>query len=153
MQAVRVQAEELRKALTNAVDDDAAAFEAVMGAFKLPKGTEEQQKVRQAAIKLATLNAAHVPLHTAADSVKVMELAGRCARDGNLNAISDAMSGAALARAALTSAGYNVRINLNSLDDKSAGEKLLVELGELETRADQIEKEIRRTMKERGGVS
>ena len=124
-----------------------------MGAFKLPKGTPEEQKVRQAAITMATLNAAHVPLHTAADAVQVMELAGRCARDGNLNAISDAMSGAALGRAALTSAGYNVRINLNSLDDPSAGEKMLAELHELESRADGIEKEIRSTLKERGGVA
>jgi glutamate formiminotransferase/formiminotetrahydrofolate cyclodeaminase len=153
MQAIRIQAEELRKELTNAVEDDSAAFEAVMGAFKLPKDTEDQQKGRQAAIKIATLNAARVPLHTVAGSVKVLELAGRCARDGNLNAISDAMSGAAMARAALTAAGYNVRINLNSLDDKSAGEKMLKELRELEKKADKIEKEIRKTMEVRGGVS
>jgi glutamate formiminotransferase/formiminotetrahydrofolate cyclodeaminase len=153
MQAIRVQAEELRKELTDAVEDDSAAFEAVMGTFKLPKATEEQQEARQAAIKIATLNAAHVPLHTVASSVKVMELAGRCARDGNLNAISDAMSGAAMARAALTAAGYNVRINLNSLDDKSAGEKMLKELHELEKKADKIEKEIRKTMEVRGGVT
>ena len=153
MQAIRIQAEELRKELTNAVEDDSAAFEAVMGAFKLPKDTEDQQKGRQAAIKIATLNAARVPLHTVAGSVKVLELAGRCARDGNLNAISDAMSGAAMARAALTAAGYNVRINLNSLDDKSAGEKMLKELRELEKKADKIEKEIRKTMEVRGGVT
>ena len=153
MQAIRIQAEELRKELTNAVEDDSAAFEAVMGAFKLPKDTEDQQKARQTAIKIATLNAARVPLHTVAGSVKVLELAGRCARDGNLNAICDAMSGAAMARAALTAAGYNVRINLNSLDDKSAGEKMLKELRELEKKADKIEKEIRKTMEVRGGVT
>lgn len=152
MQAIRVQAEELRKELTAAVEDDAAAFEAVMGAFKLPKETAEQQKARAAAIHMATINAAHVPLHTVENSVKVMELAAKCAQDGNLNAISDAMSGAALARAALTAAGYNVRINLNSLEDKSAGEKMLKELRDLEKRADKIEKEIRKTMEERGGV-
>jgi glutamate formiminotransferase/formiminotetrahydrofolate cyclodeaminase len=152
MQAVRVQAEELRKELTHAVEDDASAFEAVMGAFKLPKESEEQQKARTAAIQIATINAAHVPLHTVKNALKVMELAARCARDGNLNAISDAMSGAAMARASLTAAGYNVRINLNSLEDKSAGEKMLKELVDLEKQAGQIEKEIRKTMEERGGV-
>ena len=153
MQAVLVQAEELRKALTNAVKDDSSAFEAVMEALKLPKVTEEEQKARQAAIKIATLNAAHVPLDTAAHSVKVMELAEVCARHGNLNAISDAMSAFALGRAAITAAGYNVRINLNSLDDKSAGENMLKELRGLEKKADKIETEIRKTMEERGGVS
>jgi formiminotetrahydrofolate cyclodeaminase len=82
-----------------------------------------------------------------------MELAALCARDGNLNAISDAMSASALARAALTAAGYNVRINLNSLEDKEAGETMLQELRDLEKKADKIEKEIRKTMEERGGVS
>jgi len=152
MQAVRVQAGELRKELTNAVDDDASAFEAVMGAFKLPKETEEQQKARRAAIHVATMNAAHVPLHTVKNAVKVMELAGMLVKDANLNAISDAMSGAAMARAAITAAGYNVRINLNTLDDKSAGEKMLKELKDLEKKADKLEKEIRKTMEERGGV-
>ena len=152
MQAVGVQAEELRKELTDAVEDDSAAFEAVMGALKLPKETEEEQKSRAAAIYIATINAAHVPLHTVKNSVKVMELAARCAKDGNLNAISDAMSGAAMGRAALTAAGYNVRINLNSLEDKSAGEKMLKELVELEKQADAIEQEIRDIMAKRGGV-
>ncbi len=152
MQAIRVQAGELRKELTDAVDDDASAFEAVMGAFKLPKETEEQKKARDAKIQLAMMNAAHVPLHTVKDAVKVMELAGMLVKDANLNAISDAMSGAAMARASITAAGYNVRINLNSLEDKSAGEKMLKELKELEKKADKIEKEIRKTMEARGGV-
>jgi glutamate formiminotransferase/formiminotetrahydrofolate cyclodeaminase len=153
MQAILAQAEELRKELTNAIEDDSAAFEAVLGAFKLPKETEDQQKTRQAAIQIATWNAAHVPLHTAANSVRVMELAARCAKVGNLNAISDAMSGAALGRASLTAAGYNVRINLKSLEDRSAGGKMLSELSDLEKKADEIEREIRKTMEERGGVS
>ncbi len=152
MQAIRLQAGKLRKELTHAVEDDAAAFEAVMGAFRLPKETEDEKNARQAAIQVATLNAARVPLHTVANAVKVIELAALCAKDGNLNAISDAMSGAALARAALTAAGYNVRINLNALEDKSAGEKMLNELRELEEKADTIEKEIRKTMEVRGQI-
>ncbi len=150
MQAVRVHAEELRKKLTDAVEDDSAAFEAVMGAFKLSKETQEQQKSRAAAIQMATINAAYVPLNTARYTLKVMELAARCVRDGNLNAISDAMSGAAMARASLTVAGYNIRINLKSLEDKSAGERILMELAGLEKQADTIEKDIRRIVEERG---
>ena len=152
MQAIRVMAEKLRKELTLAVDDDASAFEAVMGAFKLPKETEGQKAQRAAAIHNAMLNAAHVPLHVAQDVVKVMELALKCAKEGNVNAISDSMSGFAMSRAALTAAGYNVKININSLEDKSVGEKLLKELKELETKADGLEKEIRKTMQERGGI-
>ena len=152
MQAIRVVAENLRKELTQAVDDDASAFEAVMGALRLSKESDELAAVRQSAIISATLNAAHIPLHVAEDVVKVMELALKCAQHGIVNAVSDSMSGFAMARAALTAAGYNVRININSLEDKSVGEKMLNELAELEAKADQLEKEIRKTMSERGGI-
>ncbi len=152
MQAIRVMAENLRKELTQAVEDDSAAFEAVMGAFRLPKTTEEDQTKRNAAIHVATVNAARVPLRVAKDVVKVMELASKCAKEGNLNAISDTASGFAMARAALTASGYNVKVNINSLEDKSVGEKMLEELKELETKADTLEKEIHQTMEIRGGI-
>ena len=152
MQAVRVMAESLRKELTQAVDDDASSFEVLMATFKLPKDTEEQRSKRDAAIVQATLNAARIPLHVSADAVKVMELALKCARHGNLNAISDAMSGFAMARASLTAAGYNVRINVNSLEDKSPGDKMLAELAELEKKADKLESDIRAVMQERRGI-
>ncbi len=152
MQAIRVMAESLRQELTQAVDDDSASFEVLMATFKLPKETDEQKSARNAAIVQATLNAAHIPLHVAEDVVKVMELALKCAKDANLNAISDSMSGFAMARAALTAAGYNVKININSLEDKSLGDKMLKELAALEKHADKLEKEIRAVMKERGGI-
>ncbi len=153
MQAIRVVAENLRKELTQAVDDDSSAFEVLMAKYKMPKDTEEQKAARNAAIIQATLNAAHVPLHVAEDSVKVMELALKCAKHANVNAISDAMSGFAMSRAALTAAGYNVRINIHSLGDvSSSGGRMLNDLVQLESKADKLEAEIRSVMKERGGI-
>jgi formiminotetrahydrofolate cyclodeaminase len=152
MQAIRVMAEKLRKELTQSVDDDASSFEVLMATFKLPKDTEGQKAARNTAIIQATLNAAHIPLHVAEDAVKVMELALKCAKDGNANAISDSMSGFAMARASLTAAGYNVRININSLGDKSSGAKMLKELKALEKEADKMEKEIQKVMKDRRGI-
>jgi len=81
-----------------------------------------------------------------------MDLALKCAKEANINAISDSMSGFAMSRAALAAAGYNVKINLNSLDDKSVGEKMLEELKELEAKAETLEKEIREVMHSRGGI-
>lgn len=152
MQAIRVIAEKLRKELTHAVDDDASAFEVLMGTFKLPKETEDDKSIRRSAILNATINAAHIPLHVAEQVIKVMELALKCAKHGNVNAISDAMSGFAMSRAALTAAGYNVKINLSSLEDRSVGEKMLNELKDCEAKADELEKEIRKTISERGGI-
>lgn len=152
MRAIRVVAENLRKELTQAVDDDASSFEILMATFRLPKETDEEKASRADAIVRATLNAAHVPLHVASDAVKVMEIALKCARSGLQSAISDAMSGFAMARAALTAAGYNVRINIDSLEDKSAGERMLADLAELEFEADKLELEIQSVMKGRGGI-
>jgi len=143
MLAVRVRAHQLRLELSQAVEDDSAAFEAVMGAFKLPKSTEAEKRTRQAAIDLAMMNAAHVPLHTATAAVQVLELAAKCARDANLNAVSDAVSGASMARAAMTAAGYNVRINLFEHPDKPTSEKMLTQLAELQARADALDNDIR----------
>jgi formiminotetrahydrofolate cyclodeaminase len=123
-----------------------------MGTFKLPKETDEEKTTRNSAIVAATLNAAHMPLHVAEQVIKVMELALKCARKGNLNAISDSMSGFSMCRASLTAAGYNVRINLNTLEDKAVGEKMLNELKGYEAKADELEKEIRKTLSERGGL-
>jgi len=152
MQAIRVVAENLRAELTQSVEDDSAAFEFLMGAFQLPKDTSEQKKARDAAILQATLNAAHIPLHVCEDAVKVMELALKCAEHGNLNAISDSASGFAMLRAALTAAGSNVKINLNSLADQLVGVKMLGELAALELKADKLEEELRETMRTRGGI-
>jgi glutamate formiminotransferase/formiminotetrahydrofolate cyclodeaminase len=153
MTEILKQAERLRRELTAAVDEDAAAFEAILAAFKLPKETGEQQSARNEAIEQATLTAARVPLATAERAVKVMALAERCVALGNLNAISDGASAAAMAKAALISAGYNVRININGLGDKHAGDLLLAQLTMLEDKAAKLEQDVRKTMVERGGLS
>jgi glutamate formiminotransferase/formiminotetrahydrofolate cyclodeaminase len=153
MQAVRVHAEKLREELTYAVDDDAGAFETVMGAYRLPKDTPEEKAARKTSIQSATLNAAHVPLHVAEDAIKVMELALMCVESANVNAISDAAVGATMAKAGLTAAGYNVRINVESLPEPSAGEQYISQIRELETQAAELEKSIRKKMAERGGFS
>ncbi|MDK1082171.1 MAG: glutamate formimidoyltransferase [Anaerolineae bacterium] len=151
MQAIRVHAEKLREELTFSVDDDAGAFEAVMGAFRLPKGTGKEKSARKKTIQSATINATHIPLHVAKGAIKIMELALICVESGNLNAISDAASAAALAKAGFTAAGYNVKINVAALPDSSAGKQFLDEIQGLESQVVEIEKSIREKMQERAG--
>jgi glutamate formiminotransferase / formiminotetrahydrofolate cyclodeaminase len=152
MQALLNHAEELRLELTEAIQRDTEAFDAVMAAFKLSKDTPEQEALRDQKVEQATLNAAHVPLSVAGKAVEVMDLALQAVSLGNLNAISDGATGAALARAALTGAGYNVRINVTSLKNASSGAPLLEELRKLEGQAEAIEAQIRQTLIERGGM-
>jgi glutamate formiminotransferase / formiminotetrahydrofolate cyclodeaminase len=153
MESILQQSERLRAKLTRAVEEDAQAFDAILQAFKLPKDTPEQESERMEAIEKATMHAAEVPLENARRAVRVMELCQHATTIGNLNAISDAASGAALARAALTAAGYNVRINITSLQNKNSGDGLIAEIENLEAQAAKIEQSIRQTLKERGGLS
>ncbi len=153
MLAVRAQAQKLRSELASAVADDAAAFEAVLAALRLPRSTEAETFARHAAVQVATLNAADVPLRTARDALQAMQLAAKSAKDGNLNAISDAMSGALLSHAALRAAGYNVRINLQTIEDASAASRMRQEIDSLEQEAQRLAAEVRNTLQERAGIA
>jgi glutamate formiminotransferase/formiminotetrahydrofolate cyclodeaminase len=152
MLAVLDEAEYLKKKLTNAVQEDSTAFDKVMSAFRLPKGSEEEKATRAAAIGKATLHAAEVPLETARFSLRVMELALQAAQIGNPNAITDAGTGAALALAALTGAGYNIRINALDLNTDEA-ELLINQLEQLESKAIETNERLRETLQERGGIA
>ncbi len=151
--AIAARAEELRRLMRKTVEADAAAFDAMMDAFRLPKTTPEEKEARAEAIQRATLHAADVPLETARLAVEGMSLALRAAQIGNLNAITDAASGAAMARAALTASGYNVRINLASLKDESQKAERLQTLRTLEARADELDSALREILSTRGGFS
>lgn len=153
MQLLIEKADHLRHQLTEAVEKDAGAFNQVMVAYKLSKDTPDQLKKRQEAIEQATLIAAQVPLEVAGLSLQVLELIAQAASLGNINAISDAGSGGALARAALTGAGMNVRINAAALLNQTLAAPLLTELAGIEEQANFLEAQIRQAIQERGGIS
>lgn len=153
MQAVLSQAEELRSSLTEAIAQDAAAFESVMAAYKLPKETAEQQSQRSQAVEAALLRAAQAPLQVAEKAVAVLSLAVQVVEAGNLNAISDGAVGGTLAGACLAGAGYNVRINLNSLQNREAAAAFLERLQTLEKTAAGLNLHIQSTLSRRGGIS
>jgi glutamate formiminotransferase/formiminotetrahydrofolate cyclodeaminase len=151
MRAIEQNADALRSQLHAAVAQDASAFEAVMNALRLPKGTELEQAQRQLALEDATRQAALVPLSVAHWACEVLELAAETAEIGNANTISDAASAASLARAGLTGADRNVRVNAAGLRDKSPAEAWLAELSALEARADAAEARARGAFQSRLG--
>ena len=119
MNAVAAEADGLRSELLSLVDADAAAFDQVMAAFRLPKETPEEQAARSEAIQAGYKAAVDPPLRVCTKSVRVLELAVRVAERGNPNAASDAGVAALLAAAALEGAAMNVEINLGSIKDES----------------------------------
>ncbi len=106
-----------RKKFVKNIDKDAAAYNEVMAAFKLPKDTEEEKHLRKEAIQEGLKQAALIPLSVAKDAAKLLELAGKVVEKGNKNAITDGAVAAMMARTAVLSALYNVKINLSSIKD------------------------------------
>jgi glutamate formiminotransferase/formiminotetrahydrofolate cyclodeaminase len=105
--------------LAAAIDRDAQSFEAVMSAFQMPKGTDEEQTKRDAAIESATRRAAEVPMETALAAVELFEKLVQLEPMAAPSMLSDLHVGRWMAAAAARGALENVAINLASLHDSS----------------------------------
>lgn len=142
MKAITVTASKLRKKLIKDIDKDATAYNEVMKAFKMPKNTEKQQDRRNKAIQTGLKNASLVPLGVARDALDIMDLIAKVIRKGNKNAVTDGAVAALTARAAILGALYNVKINLNFIEDLKFLKEMTKEIKRIESRAVQKEKEI-----------
>jgi formiminotetrahydrofolate cyclodeaminase len=143
MTAVAAAAENYRKTLLKDIDRDSDAFNAVMAAFRLPKDSAEEKEARKRAIADAFKTAATVPLEVAKTGYAVMALAEKAVREGNRNAVTDALVAVMMARTAVLSALLNVRINLNSIEDGDFVAAVAEQIKTLEADAENREKEIR----------
>lgn len=114
--AIKEKANSLQARLLTLVEKDAASFDSVMAAFKLPKATEEEKLRRKEKIQEALKLASKVPLEVALVSTEIFELIPTLL-EGNQNAITDAMIAAMNARNAVLGALLNARINLGSIKD------------------------------------
>ncbi len=97
---------ELRKKFLDLADQDVAAFDAVMGAYR----SKDKKK-----IKKGLERAIAVPQQTKELACLVQKLARAMIEKGNKNAVSDAKTAMHLAEAAEKSAEENIRINEESL--------------------------------------
>jgi methenyltetrahydrofolate cyclohydrolase len=131
MQDVRAKTEALRKKLTGMIQDDVKAFDAVMGAYGMPKETDADKQARDKAIQAALKLATDVPLACARAAREVIDLAAIASDKGNLNVISDAGVGVLAGYAALRSAALNVFTNARMITDKTFAEAKLQELNQL----------------------
>ncbi|MGH7622025.1 MAG: glutamate formimidoyltransferase [Gemmatimonadaceae bacterium] len=120
-----VQAAALGKRLAELVDLDAQSYEAVSAAYKLPKATPEQETNRKAAITAALIGASEVPLETARACAEIGSLAEIAAARGNVNARADAGVAALLADAGCRGAAFNVKVNVDALDESAQARGLL----------------------------
>ena len=142
MQEIAKDAFQYRERLIRYIDKDSDAYNDVMAAFKLPKGTEQERNNREGAIQEALINATLVPLDVARDAFKIIELAGKAVKQGNKNAVTDAAVAVMMARTAALSALYNVKINLASIKDTDFVEEIREEIKHMESEIVNREREI-----------
>lgn len=142
MQDIAKDAFQYRERLIRTIDKDSNAYNDVMAAIKLPKGTEQERNNREGAIQEALINATLVPLDVARDAFKIIELAGKAVKQGNKNAVSDAAVAVMMARTAVLSALYNVKINLASIKDTNFVEEIREEIKHMESEIVNREREI-----------
>jgi formiminotetrahydrofolate cyclodeaminase len=135
LQKVLAKAEKLRAELTAAIEEDVVAFNGVMGAYGLPRATDEDKAKRTEAIQSALKAATLAPLAACKACFEVIDLSREAAEKGNLNVISDAGVAVLAANAGLRSCALNVFINAKAIKDRDFAEKQLAEVNALLDRA------------------
>ncbi|NCC73609.1 MAG: glutamate formimidoyltransferase [Sphingobacteriia bacterium] len=132
----------LKDELLLLVDEDTRAFNRIMDAFGLPKGTEEEKKTRTQAIQEASKYAMEIPLRVMKKSFESLEIIKAMALIGNPNSVSDAGVGALCALTAVRGAFLNVKINASGIQDHDFINKIIFEASEIETKSAIIGQEI-----------
>ena len=137
-----VKGQAIKDDLLALVDEDTNAFNKVMEAFGLPKGTDEEKAARALAIQDATKYATEIPFRTMRRAFDAFEIIKAMVETGNPNSVTDAGVGALCVRSAIIGAFLNVRINAASLKDKVFADTLLQQGAEIQRKAIDLEAEI-----------
>ncbi|GAU77366.1 cyclodeaminase/cyclohydrolase family protein [Fusibacter sp. 3D3] len=119
MKVIAEKMSAFKQAFVLMIDKDANSFDKVMKAYKLPKETDAEKAERSRLIQEGMAYAASVPLEVAEKTAELFELIEVLVQKGNKNAQTDALVSAMMARTAILSALYNVKINLSSIKDET----------------------------------
>jgi glutamate formiminotransferase / formiminotetrahydrofolate cyclodeaminase len=114
LEALRKEAD----ALTEAIDSDAASYDAVMAAFKMPQGDAAEVATREDAIQKTTKGAAEVPMKVAERAVALYERLGQLEAIAAASMKSDLQVARLMAEAGSRGAIANVEINLDGIKDE-----------------------------------
>jgi methenyltetrahydrofolate cyclohydrolase len=121
----------LAKTLETLIDRDSQAYDEVMAAYRLPKGTEEEKTTRAPRIDAALKAAIDTPLDVMRACASAIAESEAVLTFGNANASSDVKVGVELLRAGLRGAQFNVEINLESLKDRVYADRVAAEAARL----------------------
>jgi len=119
------------------IDADAAAFEAVVTARKLPRETETEQRTRNETIQKAMQRAVEVPLEVARRAADIFEMLGQLEEMSSPSMLSDVRVARLMAAAAVRGALENVDINLEGIEDIGFAERARSDARTIAARADE----------------
>ncbi|GJQ42968.1 MAG: hypothetical protein JETCAE03_24660 [Ignavibacteriaceae bacterium] len=129
------QCQQIKEALVKAIDEDTNAFNSYMNARRFPNKSVEEKKIREEAMQAGLKQAVMVPLNTAKQSLRAIEIAEVVAKNGNPNSITDVGVGAQSAYTGVLGGVYNVLINLKDIKDQKFNEEMKKTCAELKEKA------------------
>jgi glutamate formiminotransferase / formiminotetrahydrofolate cyclodeaminase len=143
------QGKTLQNKLLKLVDEDTDAFSSLMNTFALPKKSDDEKKIRDAAIREATKAVILVPLKVMETALSGFGLIREMVEEGNPNSLTDAGVGALALRACIKGAYLNVKINASTLDDKDFVKEILILGCDIDSKAKMEEEAIMKMVDEK----
>lgn len=153
--AVRVllsKCEDQQRKLLDLADADADAYLAVRDAYRLPRGSDEEQQARTAAIEDSMHRATEIPVESAVGARAVLDLAAEAARITNPVALGDVAVAAHLALGAARGAGDQARLNLATLQDAAFVSRMNQQIDRLLDGAADVAAQALENVARRGGA-
>jgi len=114
---INSSAESLERSILLA-ENDSLAFDKVMASYRMSRNNDVEVESRKLAILESTIGAAQTPSEIAQEGLKLLSILPDLARFGNLNAITDLAASSELAYTAVYIASLNVKINVDSMNNK-----------------------------------
>lgn len=151
LQAARARCVTISDRFAALMDRDREAYDSVVAAFRLPKGTEDEKGIRTGRIQQALQAATETPLDVMRGCLEALHVSADVARLGNANAASDVEVALELLTAGLRGAKANVAINLSSIKDQAYVENATKEAGGLEVEADRATRTARAALANSSG--
>ena len=145
MESIKEKAQVLRARYLAGIAEDAAAFDGVIRAVRLPKDTPNRKDIVQQAFK----EAAEIPFSLGKDIFVLVQLAEQTVRYGNKWVITDGAIAAMNARSAMRSAFYSVRVNLQSITDEAYVRNMTEAIQRIEREAAILEQRVEREYERR----
>ena len=124
------------------IDLDTDSFNMIMKAFKMPKETENEIKIRNEKIQEGTTEAIMIPIKVASLSLSALHLIPYILKYGNKQTISDLGVSTLMLSSGIDGACMNVLINLPGLEDRIAAAQYKKQVDDLIDKAHQIRDEI-----------